>query len=66
MYEYDNGHWMENFRLTKKNVFQILDILSPHIQKRNTSFRNAIPATMKVAVTLYKLCQGASFLICSK
>jgi hypothetical protein len=42
------------------------DILSPHIQKRDTTFRSAIPATVKVAVALYKLCQGASLLICSE
>lgn len=42
------------------------DMLSPYIQKQDTRFWDAIPATVKVAVTLYKLCQGASLLICSE
>jgi hypothetical protein len=66
MYEYDDTRWVENFRMNKESVFRLSDLLSADIQKQDTSFRHAIPATVKVAVTLYKLCQGASFLICSE
>jgi hypothetical protein len=66
MYEYDNARWVENFRLTKESVFRMADMLSPYVQKQDTRFHHAIPAMVKVAVTLYKLCQGASLLICSE
>lgn len=55
---------MSNFR--KRAVFTLADILKPHVQKRDTRYRLVIPVIIQVACTLFKLPQGASFLICSE
>lgn len=64
--EYDDNRWLENFRMTKSSVFNLTNLLRPHIERRNTHYRLAIPPVVRVACTLFKLCQGASLLLCSK
>jgi hypothetical protein len=53
-----------NFRMTKRAVFTLAEILKPHVQKHDTRYRLAIPVIIRVACTLFKLAQGASLLIC--
>lgn len=62
--EYDDNRWLENFRMTKSSVFSLTTLLRPHIEKQNTFYRMAIPPIVRVACTLFKLCQGASLLLC--
>jgi hypothetical protein len=38
MYEYDDTRWVKNFRMTKDSIFRMADILSPFVQKQDTSF----------------------------
>lgn len=64
--EYDDNRWLENFRLSKSAVFSLTNLLCPHIEKANTHYRLAIPPIVRVACTLFKLCQGASLLLCSE
>ena len=64
--EYDDNRWLENFRMTKASVFSLTNLLRPHIEKQNTFYRMAIPPIVRVACTLFKLCQGASLLLCSE
>lgn len=64
--EYDDNRWLENFRLTKSAVFSLTNLLRPHIEKQNTHYRLAIPPIVRVACCLFKLCQGASLLLCSE
>lgn len=64
--EYDDNRWLENFRMTKSSVFSLTNLLRPHIEKQNTRYRLAIPPIVRVACTLFKLCQGASLLLCSE
>ena len=64
--EYDDNRWLENFRMTKASVFSLTNLLRPHIERQNTHYRLAIPPIVRVACTLFKLCQGASLLLCSE
>jgi len=60
--EYDDGRWVENFRMSKDGVRSLASILSPHLYKQDTNYRRAIPVLVRVALALYKITQGATLL----
>jgi hypothetical protein len=64
--QYDDDRWVQHFRMTKSAVFRLADMLSPHIRRRNTPYRLAIPTVVRLSCTLFKLAQGASLTICSE
>jgi hypothetical protein len=64
LHEYDDQRWMANFRFTKAAMFQMAAVLAPHCQRRDIRFCKVVPMRVKIACVLYKLVQGASFLMC--
>ena len=64
--QYDNDRWLTNFRMTKRAVFILAEILKPHVQKQDTCYKLVIPVIIHIACTLFKLAPGASLLICSE
>ena len=66
LHKYDNEHWIEMFRFTKREVFNLAALLSPAIHKQDTKYRLAIHVAMHLACKLFKLSHGASFFISSK
>lgn len=64
--EYDDNRWLENFRITKAAVFNLTNLLRPHVERQDTHYRRAIPPIVRVACCLFKLTQGASLHICSE
>lgn len=54
------------FRFTKQEVFNLASLLSPAIRKQNMKYRYAIPVVVRLACTLLKLSQAATFFICSE
>ena len=64
--QYNDHCWIQMFRMSKKPVFALADILKPHVQRQDTRYRIAIPVLIRVAYTLFKLTHGASLIICSK
>jgi hypothetical protein len=52
--------------MLKQYVLTISRILRPHLQRKETCYRNVVPIVVKVACALYKLTQGASLLHCSE
>ena len=64
MAEYDDRRWLEMFRMTKASVFALVDLLAPHVRRKDTKYRVAIPVVIRVAYTLFKLTHGASLFIC--
>ena len=66
MSEYDNNRWVQMFRMSKAAVFSLSNILRPHVQKKDTRYRFAVPVVIRVAVTLFKLTHSASLFICSE
>ena len=63
---YDDHRWLQMFRMSKKSVMALADLLKPHVHRQDTRYRIAIPVLIRVACTLFKLAQGASLLICSE
>ena len=64
--EYDDRRWIQMFRMTKHAVFALADLLAPHVYKKDTKYRLAIPVLVRVACSLFKLTHGASLFICSE
>jgi hypothetical protein len=64
--EYGQERWITMFRMTKPAVLALSDLPGPHVKKQDTKYRLAIPVLMRVALTLFKLTQGASLLVCSE
>ena len=50
IYEFDNMCWIWNFRMPKRVVFLFASILSPYIEKKDTSYHRVVPVTSKFVV----------------
>ena len=66
MAEYDDKRWLEMFRMTKGLVFALSDLLAPHVCRKDTKYRVAIPVLIRIACTLFKLTHRAFLFICSE
>ena len=52
----------KNFtRMSRTNFYMLLGMVEPKIEKQNTRFSEAIPAEVKLAITLRYLATGDSF-----
>jgi hypothetical protein len=47
-------------------MFGLASLLAPHCECQDTKYWRAVPIRIKVACAMYKLVQGASFLMCSE
>lgn len=53
----------KNFmRMSMRDFYLLLEMIKPKIIKKNTRFREAIPAEVKLAITLRYLATGDSFM----
>ena len=64
--EYDDFRWIQNFRITKKAMFQLAANLQPFIRKQDTKYRRAIPIRVRIVAAIYKLVHRAPLLIVSE
>ena len=64
MAEYDDRRWLEMFRMTKGSIFALADLLAPHVRRKDTKYRVAIPMAIRVACILFELTHQASLFIC--
>jgi hypothetical protein len=64
--QYDDHRWIQMFRMSKRSIMALSDLLKPHVQRHDTRYRIAIPVLIRVACTLFKLAHAASLLICSE
>ena len=53
--------WRENLRMSRRAFEYLCHELSPHISRRDTNFRKAIPVRQRVAITLYRLADTAQY-----
>jgi hypothetical protein len=63
--EFEDGCWVQCFRMTKRAVFSLAEMLCLQIQRCDTRYRLAIPMLIRICYTLFKLAQGCSIFICS-
>lgn len=62
MRDLDDNVLFKNFtRMSRTNFYMLLQMVKPKIAKENTRFREAIPAEVKLAITLRYLATGDSF-----
>ncbi|KAL0039875.1 hypothetical protein WJX77_010547 [Trebouxia sp. C0004] len=52
--------FIEHFRMTHGVFHDLCDKLRPHIQRRDTRRRPAVPAELRVAAAVYRLAQWAN------
>ncbi|XP_063786738.1 uncharacterized protein LOC134935846 [Pseudophryne corroboree] len=52
---FSNFDWTESFRMTKSTFNYLCDQLRPVIQRMDTNMRRAIPAEVRLAMTLWRL-----------
>lgn len=64
--QYDDERWVQMFRMSKRAVVALADLLRPHVERQNTKYRIAIPVLIRVACSLFKLTHGASLIVCSE
>jgi len=58
----DEDILFRNFtRMSRSNFYSILQIIDPEIVKQNTGFREAVPAKIRLLITLRYLATGDSF-----
>lgn len=59
----ENTGQFKNFcRMSSEDFQNLIDLLSPKIQKRDTNFRECIPVKERLAITLRFLATGDSFI----
>ena len=58
---WNDQDWKENFRMSRVAFEYLTMELSPIISKRDTNFRKAISARQRLAVTLYRLADTATY-----
>jgi hypothetical protein len=63
--EFEDDRWIQCFRMTKRAVFFLAEMLHPQIKRRDTRYRLAIPMLVRVCCTLFKLAQDCSIFICT-
>jgi hypothetical protein len=66
LHKYNDNLGVANFRFTKAVLFGLISLLAPHCERQDMKYRKAVLVRVKVACALYKLVQGASFLVCSE
>ena len=58
--------YISEFRMSYHTFAELCDLLRPHIERKNTRFREAIPVEKRVVVALHRLAHGTSFNILSR
>ena len=53
--------WISNLRMNKESFNVLLNELAPYITKKDTNFRKAIPADIRLAVCLYFLSHSSDY-----
>ncbi|KAM6471782.1 uncharacterized protein PHA67_002021 [Liasis olivaceus] len=59
--EWGDEKWLENFRMTKKTLFDIADLLRPTLQRQLTVMRQPISVEKRVAIAVWWLATMASY-----
>ena len=54
-------HWRNDFRLSQDTFRDIVRVVQPALEKRDTQFRRGIPIEKRVAIALWRLSIGNSF-----
>ena len=59
-------HWTNDFRMSQNTFWDIVRVVQPALEERDTQFWHAIPIKKRVAIALWRLSTGNSFRIVAK
>ena len=59
--QWNDNDWVENLRMSHHTFEKLCEELAPFIQRRDTNYRKAISVRERVAITLYRLADTASY-----
>lgn len=62
---FSNVQFLESFRISRTSFYTLHELLRPFIQKKSSQFRDPIPSDRRLAIFLYHVSHGASFLVIS-
>ena len=62
---FSDGQFRESFRMSRTSFYTLHELLRPYIEKKATQFREPIPSERRLAIFLYHISQGATFLVIS-
>jgi hypothetical protein len=65
MVEYEEKHYVQNFKMIKGMLFYIINCLRFQVAKQCTTYKKLIHVEIEVVCMTYKLAQGMNFFICS-
>lgn len=54
-------YWKEHFRMRKDTFQQLVALVGPELERENTRFRQAVPVSKRVAISLWRLGGGSSY-----
>jgi hypothetical protein len=60
---FTEGQFRNTFRMTRETFWELHKLLAPHIGKRVTNFRQPIPSDRRLAIFLYYVAHGASYIV---
>lgn len=58
----DPKSYLNMMRMSEVKFDELLDMITPHIRKQNTTMRSALPCKLKLQITLRYLATGDSFM----
>ena len=59
--DWPNSMFTANLRMSRGTFFWLCDELAPHIRRKNTNYRKAIPVPVRVAITLWRLASNVEY-----
>ena len=54
-------HWTSDFHMSQDTFWDILRVVQPSLEKKDTQFRHAVPIKKRVAIALWRHSTGNSF-----
>ncbi|KAJ7320354.1 hypothetical protein JRQ81_019865 [Phrynocephalus forsythii] len=58
---WDDRQWLENFRMTRRTLFEVADKLRPYLMRRDTVMRSAVPVEERMAIGVYFLASRSCY-----
>lgn len=59
--QWTNNDWVGNLRMSQVTFEKLCEKLAPFVERRDTNYRKAISLRNRVAITLYRLADTASY-----
>ncbi len=65
-FKFENNSWVENLKISKSTIFEIIEKLRSNLFFKNTKYDNSILVEIRVYCYIYEHAHGVNILICSE